>query len=216
MDDRFLLRLKTACPRTNRLSLINRPPMHTDQLLHLLSGLTDLSGPFKEELLSFLHPEHYKLHQIIVGEGQVENRLWYMGSGFARCYFYDGDGNEQTIRFWAPGDIIFSYQGYLKTPSDVYIEILENAELLSLTYKKLDVLLSSYPETRVCMRACMLKQLRKDFRRTVLNAMNSEERYRAMRNESPLVFKHAPLRMIASYLEMSRESLSRLISRDNL
>ncbi len=190
--------------------------MHIEQLLQHLSGLTDLSGPFQEELLSSLHPENYKPHQIIVGEGQIENRLWYMGSGFARCYFHDGDGNEQTIRFWAPEDIIFSYQGYLKTPSDVYIEILETAELLSLTYKKLDVLLNSYPETKVCMRAYLLRQLRTDFRRTVLNAMNSEERYRALRKESPLVFKHAPLRMIASYLEMSRESLSRLISRDNI
>lgn len=189
--------------------------MLTTQLLHYLSGLTDLSSPLKEELSSFLHPEYYKPHQVILGEGQIENRLWYMGSGFARCYFHDGDGNEQTIRFWAPGDIIFSYQGYLKTPSDVYIEILETAELLSLTYKKLDALLNSYPETKVCMRACMLKQLRNDFRRTVLNTMNSEDRYRALRKESPLVFKYAPLRMIASYLEMSRESLSRLISRDN-
>ncbi|WP_121199545.1 Crp/Fnr family transcriptional regulator [Mucilaginibacter gracilis] len=197
------------------MELINTP-MSVEQLLHDLAGWTDLSGVFKEALLSGLHLERYRQHQVIVGEGQIENRLWYLGSGFARCYFYDSDSNEQTIRFWAPGEIIFSYQGYLKAPADVYIEILENAELLSLTYKKLDILSTSYPETKVLIRAYMLKQLRKDFRRTVLNAMNSEERYRALRKENPLVFKYAPLRMIASYLEMSRESLSRLISRDHL
>ncbi|EHQ24763.1 Crp/Fnr family transcriptional regulator [Mucilaginibacter paludis] len=188
--------------------------MSVAPLLHYLSELHDLSGPFTAELSISLHTERYKAHQIIVGEGQIENRLWFMSSGFARCYFLNEDGSEQTIRFWLPGDFIFSYQGYWKTPSDVYIEILDSSELLSLTYKKLDVLLKDFPETKVFTRAIILKQWRKDFRRTTLNALHSEERYRLLRKESPLVFKHAPLRMIASYLEMSRESLSRLISKE--
>jgi CRP-like cAMP-binding protein len=187
--------------------------MDTKPIIDFLSGITGLSSGFIMEAVKDVKLEFYKHHQVIQAQGQPENRLWYLNSGFARSYFYDEEGQEHTTRFWNEGEVIFSYAGFWNMPSMEYIEILESSELSSMEYGHLQQCMDRYPETKVLIRFIIRKYLQKEYQRHLLCSMPPEKRYLKLRKESPHIFKKAPLRIIASYLHMSRVSLSRIINR---
>ena len=188
--------------------------MDAKPIINFLSRITDLSPGFIEESMQGLREEFYKHHQVIQAIGQPENRLWYLSSGFARSYFYDDEGQDHTIKFWNEGEMIFSCTGFWNIPSMEYIEILENSELNSIHYDNLSQLLNKYPETKILVKFIIQKHLQKEYQWHLLSSLPAEKRYLKLRNESPYIFKKAPLRLIASYLHMSRVSLSRIINRE--
>jgi CRP-like cAMP-binding protein len=188
--------------------------MDSKPIINFLSGITDLSPGFIREAVKDSKEEFYKHHQVIQAKGQPENRLWYISRGFARSYFYDDEGEEHTIKFWNEGEVIFSYSGFWNMPSMEYIEILESSELNSIYYDHLAQLLDGYPETKILIKFIIQRHLQKEYQRQLLSSLPAEKRYLKLRKESPHIFKKAPLRIIASYLHMSRVSLSRIINRE--
>ncbi|SDH49202.1 Crp/Fnr family transcriptional regulator [Mucilaginibacter gossypii] len=187
--------------------------MDTKPITDFLNRIAGLSAGFIQEVVRDVKQEFYKHHQIIQAQGQPEYRLWYLNSGFARSYFYDDEGQEHTIRFWNEGEVIFSYAGFWSMPAMEYIEILESSELNPFEYEQLKRLLDKYPDTRVLVQFAIQQYLQKEQERHLLCSLPPEKRYLKLRQENPHIFKKAPLRMIASYLHMSRVSLSRIINR---
>jgi CRP-like cAMP-binding protein len=188
--------------------------MSAESLIDHLSNLTYLSPAFIEVIKAGLEEEHYKSRQILHGTGQVENRLWYLKAGLGRSYIYDDHGRSHTLRFWNSGDFIFSYAGFLKQPSYDYIELLTESDLYAFSYEKIDMLMNEFSETKNL--AARLNQIyqRNEHKRNYLYSLNTEERYRLFRQENAIIFQTVPLGIIASYLHMTRENLSRIISKD--
>jgi CRP/FNR family transcriptional regulator, anaerobic regulatory protein len=184
-------------------------------VINFLSGLTPLSPEFTAALAEEFHLEHFKAHQVIHAGGQPESRLWFLLKGFARSYYFDGDGKEHTLAFFLEEDLIFSYQGYWHEPADRYIEVLLPAELLSISYGSLHRLVERFPETRILMRYFTRKKYEQDTFICRLLTRSAEERYREFRKARPDIFRMASLRLIASHLNMTRENLSRLVGREN-
>jgi CRP-like cAMP-binding protein len=188
--------------------------MDTERVIQFLTAITDLSAAFIREIELGLQHEFYKSHQIIHAGGQIENRLWYLKSGVARSYIYDENGHEHTIRFWNKDEIIFSYAGFWKKPSPEYIEVIRESNLYSFTYENLELLNVNYRETSVIIRAIVWRYHQQEYKRNKLYALSTEERYRQFRKEHAHIFQSVSLRIIASYLHMSRENLSRIISKE--
>lgn len=179
----------------------------------MLSEITTLSPAFRQALTNKLEPEKYKPLQILHAAGQMENRMYYLESGFARNYYYDHNGQEHTVRFWKPRTILFSYEGYYQVPSYFYTEIMEESESITLSYRQLYELDILYPEVAVIIKHLLLNYQSEEFERQKLLALSNEERYRVLRKNDNILFQKAPLRLIASYLHMSRETLTRLTSK---
>src|SRR5476651_2301908 len=188
--------------------------MSMESLIGYLSAITPLSTAFKEEMQASLRTENYKAHQIIHAAGQIENRLWYLETGFARTYYFDQSGKEHTLIFYLEKDLIFSYKGFWKEVADYYLEILEPSSLISLSYNSLSTL-SKYEETKILMEAITRQRYQHDLFKNRIMTWTAEERYIEYRKENPEIFRKASVRLIASYLNMTRENLSRLISRDS-
>ena len=186
--------------------------MDTEAIIKFLAGITNVSQGFIKQLLDVLTPERYKSHQIIQSEGQTENRVWYLRSGLARSYIYDLQGQQHTLRFWYEEEVIFSYAGFLKEPSKEYIELLMESVLYSCTYEKLELLMRDYPETTQIAAVINRRFLLKEYERNQLLTLKTRERYKVFKKQHSVVFTITPLWVIASYLHMGRENLSRIIS----
>jgi CRP-like cAMP-binding protein len=187
--------------------------MDTESLFNLLSTFTRLSGAFQKGLLEHLGQETYKPHQILHAAGHLENRLYYLQAGFARNYYFDDRGNEHTVRFWEVGDIMFSFEGYCKVPSYFYTEIMEHAKLITISYSHLYELDQKFPETSIIIRKILLQFNREEYERRKMITLSAEERYRTFQKLSPDLFQKLPYRIIASYLQMSRETLTKFIGK---
>jgi CRP-like cAMP-binding protein len=188
--------------------------MNTEKLLKLLSEHANLSQELITDLEGRLKEEYYKTHQILHAAGQVENRIYFLEKGLIRNYYYDHHGNEHTVRFWDANDILFSYQGYYAVPSYFYTEIIEASSLVTLSYTALHELDSEYPEMSTLIKNMLLRYQQEEYEIQKLIALPPEERYITLRKKSPNLFKKVPVRIIASYLHLTRETLTRYIARN--
>ncbi|MDO3642301.1 Crp/Fnr family transcriptional regulator [Mucilaginibacter sp. L3T2-6] len=187
--------------------------MTTENFIIYLSGITPLTPALIEELHRVLKVEYYRPHQVLFVSGQPENRICFFSAGFARSYYYDASGGEQTVRFYNASDILFSVEGYWGYAGYFYTEILEDTTLITLRYNELQWLQDRFKETALLTSTILNRFYSEEHEKQKLSYLTAEERFKEMRKKHRDVFQKAPLRMIASYLNMSRETLSRMIAR---
>jgi CRP-like cAMP-binding protein len=207
-----MLLLKRKFGRVEKAGL--RGKIMNAAIIEYLSSVSFLSVALKDELGKLVLREDYKPHQVIHAAGHTENRFWFIEKGFARTYYLDSSGKEHTLSFYPENNIIWSNQGYWNEPTDYYLEVLEPSVTLSVTYKMLHNLNDVYPETTGLVQLLIRQQYHQDLLKSRLLGLTAEERYQQVRKSMPELFRRSSVRLIASYLNMTRENLSRLMGRD--
>ena len=173
-------------------------------------------------LLSSLHlPQEalttlsFPSRSIILEEGKVADKLYYVRSGCLRLAF-NNDGKDITFQFFFPGDIVASFDSlHNGTPSLFSLESIEPSELLAIDGKELkniirandDVLRDEYDKL-LADRFHAYQQL---FLSRIRNT--PRQRYEELLRQNPEIVKRIPQHYIASYLGITPVSLSRIRAR---
>lgn len=145
-------------------------------------------------------------------EGKVNDRYFFLQSGFMRAFTHDVDGNEITTGFYQKDSVVFEVSSfYLKTPSTENIQALADCRGYAISYEQLSLLLHTIPE----FREYGVKMLAKEyvmFKKRALELINlsGEARYQNLIANNKEVFQYAQLKQIASYLNITDTSLSRI------
>lgn len=170
---------------------------------------------FTDEELETLRPfftlvEAGKKDQLI-REGQVEHRVYFVVHGILRAYFIHED-EERTAAFVYDNYWSSSFGSFLSaTPSPYTIECLTPATLLALNkeslYKAFDECRTFERYFRRLMESLIVGM---QFRERELLASDAEERFKRFMNSSAFLVKDVPLKYIASYLNMTPETFSRM------
>jgi CRP-like cAMP-binding protein len=150
--------------------------------------------------------------QYYLQEGDVSKYIGFITKGAMRMYSVDQKGHEHILGFglenWWMGD----YESFsMLTPSRYNIDAVEDSELLLITNTQMQELLDKVPAM-----AEMVKLL--DRRRNIATqnrihaaiSLTAEERYRDLQETYPAFTQRFPQNMIASYLGISPETLSRI------
>ena len=151
---------------------------------------------------------------IILEEGKVADKLYYVHSGCIRLAF-NNDGKDVTFQFFFPGDIVASFDSlHNGTPSLFSLESIEPSELLAIGGKELrniirtnDGLRDEY-ERLLADRFHAYQQL---FLSRIRNT--PQQRYEELLLQNPEIVKRIPQHYIASYLGITPVSLSRIRAR---
>ncbi|SEN01555.1 cAMP-binding domain of CRP or a regulatory subunit of cAMP-dependent protein kinases [Mucilaginibacter gossypiicola] len=187
--------------------------MLNNTVSQVLEDAGHFSNEFTISLESHLHAEIYRSKQIIHAAGQIETNLYIVESGFARSYYYDRKGTEHTVRFYTAGELIFSYEGYYKVPSFYYTEFMETSNTIVLSYSDLNDLQKKFLETSFLIKFALLKSRKEEYERQNILTLPANERYDRLLEQNHIIFQKSPAKFIASYLNMSRETLARLMGR---
>jgi CRP-like cAMP-binding protein len=145
-------------------------------------------------------------------EGKVNDRYFFLQSGFMRAFTYDNNGDEITTNFYQKDSVVFEVSSfYLKTPSTENIQAVTDCRGYAISYDQLNLLLHTIPE----FRAYGVKMLAREYvlykkRALELINLSGEARYENLISTNKEVFKHAQLKQIASYLNVTDTSLSRI------
>lgn len=190
-----------------------RTTMLNDTINQILEKAGQFSDAYKSDIEAQLHLETYKAKQIIHAAGQVEQNLYLIENGFARSYYYDRQGTEHTVKFWTSGELIFSYEGYYKVPSFYYTEFMETSHAIALSYNDLVDLQKRYPETSLLIKYALLKNRKEEYERQNILTLNAGDRYYRLLEHNHIIFQKSSAKYIASYLNMSRETLARLMGK---
>ncbi|WP_421827656.1 Crp/Fnr family transcriptional regulator [Larkinella sp.] len=171
--------------------------------------------PINEEIIRFIRQyllvKKFPKGTHLLSIGKTADKLFYIGKGLARSYYYL-DGKEVTSGLAAEGDMVLSIPSFLnQIPSSETIELMEDSELVFLSYPDLQRLYYKYPVTNVIGRIICEKYLVIfDERIRSLRMLNAEERYYQFCEQYPTICAKMPLKHIASYLGLSRFTLSRV------
>ncbi|HEU4555299.1 MAG TPA: Crp/Fnr family transcriptional regulator [Chitinophaga sp.] len=155
--------------------------------------------------------KQYAKGDFLVREGQVENFVYFLNKGATRHYFIK-DGKEFTVDFQFQGDFVTAYYSLItREPSTVFIELLENAEVIAISLEFLNEFYSKYHHGekigRLIAEYQYIKRLRKEMD---LLSHTAEERYAALMRRNPDLIQQISVKHLSSYLGIHPESLSRI------
>jgi CRP-like cAMP-binding protein len=159
--------------------------------------------------------------QIILAQGSVSNKIFFVVSGMARSYYIDVSGMTVTWSFYFNNNKsivrnLFALDGraYLTNePSSIAIEALSDVSALVFTRENLNYLMEKSLKYEIWMRKLTENAYVGMYDRafTILT-MSATERYQKLLNEEPHLMQMFSNYYIASYLGIAPQSLSRIRS----
>lgn len=136
---------------------------------------------------------------------------YFINNGLIRCYYLRGD-KEITDNFSAENEWITSIYSFLKNiPDHFHIQTLEKTELIKISFTDLEECFRDFPEMERFGRILMSKYFLEQSERIISLQFNSAiERYQFFERTEKNKLRRVPLGMLASYLGMTQETLSRV------
>ncbi len=146
----------------------------------------------------------------IVKEGMVCQAIYFLMRGSAVHKLRTEAGTDQVINLYVPGNWLTDYQSFTsQKPALAHIEAFEDCRLAMLNVHVLHELVLHAP---VFFRAGRLLETMQYTDLATL-PLSPEERYRHLLTQRPDLLQLFPLKLLASYLRMAPETLSRIRKR---
>ncbi|KGO92359.1 Crp/Fnr family transcriptional regulator [Flavobacterium subsaxonicum] len=162
------------------------------------------------------HSLHKKLRkkQYLLQEGDISNFNCFVAKGCLRLYNVGSNGTEYILRFAIENWWMSDYESFnAGTPSKNYIDALEDSDVLLIDKEHFNELVMSIPKLQDFVQRLENRAYTASQNRILSNISDTaEERYEKFVKAYPDVFNRVPLRMIASYIGLTRETLSRVRS----
>jgi len=172
--------------------------------------------PGQEELVgSCFKPRSTRRNELLVRKGAIARHIYFVIKGCLRVFLIGEDGSEST-RFLIFNDHFgTAFPSFiLKKPSVAAVQSLEPSELLMLSYTDRQTLLKTIPGWETMDRIGLeLDYIDAIQRIESLITMDAKARYNHLLRDQPELLLRLPARIIADYLGISQETLSRLKSR---
>ena len=151
--------------------------------------------------------------EVLSHQNTYNRNVYFMEEGLARMFYYE-KGKDITTNFYSEAKAFGSVDTIFSNVASVYsIETLEESTITFCDYKKLEdlcsVSLTSANFSRFILGNLMTQMSK---RMSSLQHMTAKEKYAQLLEENPNIILRAPLGMIASYLGISQETLSRIRS----
>lgn len=150
--------------------------------------------------------------QPLLQDGETWLINCFITSGCLRIYRIGEDGRDHTFRFGVDTWWVTDVESYNhEKPSLFNIEALSASTVLIWTKKKWTELMEQIPALKEFQESLMANSYEASQRRIYsLISSSAEEKYNEFQKTYPKVFNSVPLHMVASYLGVSRETVSRL------
>ncbi|RTY68354.1 Crp/Fnr family transcriptional regulator [Flavobacterium sp. GSP27] len=161
---------------------------------------------------TFFIPKRLRKKQILLQEGDICVYNAFIEKGILRSFSIDEKGNEHIVQFAIEGWWIADLSSFLTNSSSIYtIEALEDSELLLLTTSAREALMDKVPmferyQRLLLQNAYIANQARINSTLTE----TAEEKYTNLGIAYPGIVQRVPQHMIASYLGLKPETLSRV------
>lgn len=174
-----------------------------------------LSDVEKDICKSLFSPKKLRKRQYILQQDDICKNLIFVEKGILRSYSVDSKGNEHILQFAPEGWWISDVYSFLTGEAAVYnIEAIEDSELLLISRSSLDELYERVPKFERYFRLLSQSNMVATHRRLTASLSDSaDEKYLRLLSAYPNIVARVPQHMIASYLGITPETLSRVRKR---
>lgn len=168
-----------------------------------------------ETILSYFIPVRLKKNEMLLSNGQNSQRTFFVVNGCLRIFFINEQGQDSTRYFAFENQFATALTSFITSePSEEFIEAVEDSEVYYITHKNFYHLLDIIPQWekfyRIYLETAYVNNTKRLMSFLVQDAL---EKYRQLLDENPVVVRRLSNKLVASYLNISQETLSRLKSR---
>jgi CRP-like cAMP-binding protein len=183
-----------------------------EALLETIAGGLNLTGEQIALITSLWRPRELRKGECFQRAGEVTTHGAFVVRGCFRTYAIDADGGETIIHFSPErafiGDITSAVSG---TPSPYMVEAIEPSAILTIDLDSFNRMLETFPDiARGYRRGLQRAQGAQERRITLSLSASAEERYADFVERHPELAARVPQHMLASYLGITPETLSRI------
>lgn len=198
-----LCALKSHCPLT-QVSMF-------EILSQSIREKVTLTDEEFEYCKSLFRPKKLRKRQYLLQKDDICKYTAFVEKGALRAYTIDEKGSEHILQFALEGWWIADLYSFLTDePSLFNIDALEDCELLLITQPSWETLLQKVPCMERYFRILVQNNLIATQRRLIGSfSKTAEQKYISLTSAFPDIIQRVPQHMIASYLGITRETLSR-------
>ena len=162
-------------------------------------------------LESILVRKTYHKGEIILAEGDICREFLYIHKGMLRQFYFKKD-KQPTEHIGVEGGMVMCIESLFKEePTHLQIEALENTIVFALPKKNLEEVALHNVNIQILYRKILEESLiQSQIHADLVRFESAYDRYKKLCHLQPQIIMRAPLLHIASYLQMTPETLSRV------
>jgi CRP/FNR family transcriptional regulator, anaerobic regulatory protein len=189
--------------------------MGSKKLIESLQKHIDLSGKEEEIINEQLVFKKIKKKQFLLHEGQVANDAAFVLNGCLRSYSIDQNGFEHILQFAPEGWWITDMYSFIsQQQTHLIIDALTDTEVYLLSRKNQLILFDEVPKLERYFRIVTENSLVSSRQRLIDNmSLSAAQRYADFCSIYPTLIHDIPQKLIAAYIGVTPEFLSKLRSR---
>ena len=184
-------------------------------ILGNISQHVTLSPKEQELLLSKTEIHHYKAKTILLNAGQVCKNSYFVNSGLLRSFNINDNIVEHVMSFACQGWWISDmYSLISQKPGNLFIQVLEDAEIVLLSKENQEILYQEIPKLERFFRILTEHSLVANQERLMDNlSLTAEERFEKFSKKYPSLMQQVPQKQIASFIGVTPEFFSKMKAR---
>lgn len=184
-------------------------------ILENIARFVALTHDEQQLFLSKIEIRNYKAKTIILHAGEVCKHSYFVNSGLLRNFNINDNIVEHVLSFacegWWIGDM---YSLLSQKPGNLFIEVLEDAEVVLLSKENQELLYHEIPKLERFFRILTENSLVANQERLMDNlSLSAEERFEKFCKRYPTLIQRVPQKQIASYIGVTPEFFSKMKSR---
>jgi CRP-like cAMP-binding protein len=177
-----------------------------------LNETIPLTNEEQDVIKAFFTPKKLRKKQYLLQEADVCKYIGFVEKGVLRAYTISEKGDEHIIQFALEGWLISDLYSFLTgEPATYNIDALEDAELVLISKSSYEALLKNLPKFETYIRLQLTSAyIAMQRRLTSIISFSLDERYAYFNQLYPDIVSRVPQHMIASYMGLTAETLSRV------
>lgn len=184
-----------------------------ENLIHAFSQFGKLDSASSDELSKIAKEHHFPIGHILLAPDSICKHFYFVRQGLTRT-FYLKDGKDITDWISPENTFAVSLISFIKQEPDRRgIEVLEPSVLYSLYHDDLEMLCEKYHAVEHIIRKILnfgIVQMQNKI--DDVHFVSAKQRYQNLLQTNPSILQRVPLGMVASFLGMTQETLSRIRS----
>lgn len=151
----------------------------------------------------------------VLTAGMISDRIYFVETGFVIGFSYDVEKDHKNVSYiWNENSLMTDVDSFIRRePSHLYIEVMPHSKLKSISYQQLNELFESFPFTRQFLETLILDK--EKYGKKIFYEDNSNisawDRYQEMKRRYPRIEQMIAKEVIASFLDVTPQHLSRMI-----
>lgn len=186
-----------------------------DNLKQLIRFFSAFEEKELDEIVSCFKLRLFKKNEILLAAGNIAGEFYFINRGCIRTYFITKEGHEKTRYFMMEPSIGTALTSFIsQRPSFEFIDSLEETEVLAISYADFYRLVNEIPGWKDFYLKMM--EMAYSFQNRKIESLvtlSAKERYEQLIKENPKIVQRISNKIVASYLDLKQETLSRLKSK---